>query len=65
MSHTYLAQCDRSGSNQFTTATSDTRDDTDADAKAFARALVDYEQPWEDRTGFENCEEESRNRNLP
>jgi hypothetical protein len=38
------------------------RDDTEADVEAFAEAFVNYEQPWEDRTGFETG---TRNRNLP
>ena len=29
-----------------------------ADANAFAKALVNYEQPWDDQTGFENWEGE-------
>jgi hypothetical protein len=34
-------------------------DHTGADAKAFAEAMVNYEQPWEDLTGFENWHDES------
>jgi hypothetical protein len=41
------------------TFTKDPTDHTEADAKAFANALLNYEQPWEDRTGFENWEDES------